>query len=151
MPECLVASTYLSIFVHIIFATKHRAPMIQSGWRGDLHAYIGGTVRALGATPLAVGGVADHVHILAGIKATHAVADLVREIKKASSMWAATKQELFGWQAGYAALSLGFSDVDRIRRYIGSQEGHHRSVSSADELLALLAEHGVDYDPQYFE
>lgn len=151
MPESLVASTYLSIFIHIIFATKHRAPTIQSEWRGDLHAYIGGTVRGLGATPLAVGGVADHVHVLAGIKATHAVADLVRETKKASSMWAATKQELFAWQGGYAALSLGFSDVDRIRSYIGNQEEHHRSVSSTEELLSLLAEHGVDYDPQFFE
>lgn len=61
-----MASTYLALNVHIVFATKGRAPMIADAWRGDLHAYIGGTVRGLGAVAQIVGGVWDHVHILAG-------------------------------------------------------------------------------------
>lgn len=80
-----MASTYVSLRVHLVFATKGRQPTISNDWRGRLHAYLGGTLRGLGATLLAVGGVADHVHLLVGIRTTHAVADLVRETKKAST------------------------------------------------------------------
>src|SRR6185369_14552224 len=92
-----MASTYLSLNVHIVFATKGRAPMIVSDWRDALHAYIAGTVRDLGASAYAVGGVADHVHILAAIKSTHCVADLVRETKKASRAWARERYDRFSW------------------------------------------------------
>ena len=53
----------------------------------NLHAYLGGTVRGSGAVALEVGGVADHVHILMGIRATHRLSDMVREIKSESSRW----------------------------------------------------------------
>ncbi len=83
-----MASAHLALNVHIIFATKGRAPMIADAWRDDLHAYVGGTVRGLGAIPTSVGGVADLVHLLAGLRGNHAVSDLVREVKKASTVWA---------------------------------------------------------------
>ncbi len=146
-----MASTYLSLNVHIVFATKGRAPMIGGDWRSDLHSYIGGAARGLGATPLAVGGVADHVHLLVGLRTTHAVTDLVREIKKASSTWSSDRYDGFAWQEGYAALTVGPSDIRRLVAYIGKQEEHHRKVSSAEELRALLEEFGVPYDERFFE
>lgn len=116
-----------------------------------MHNYIGGTVAGLDAKPMIVGGVADHVHILISLKATHAISDLVREVKKASSVWASGQQQGFAWQVGYAALSVSQSDLPRITKYIANQEEHHRSVSSADELRKLLDEHGVSYDERFFE
>ena len=76
-------STYLSLHYHIVFGTKDRVPMIDSSWRSRLHEYLGGTIRGLGGFPEEVGGVADHVHLLAGLKATHCLADVLRELKKA--------------------------------------------------------------------
>jgi putative transposase len=146
-----VASTYLKLNIHIVFATKDRAPTIDARWRDDLHAYIGGTIRGLKGTALAVGGVADHVHVLAGIRATHSIADLVRELKKASSIWASERYERFAWQEGYGAFSVSASHVSVVTEYIRNQEQHHLQISSADELRALLAEFGVEYDERYFE
>ncbi len=146
-----MASTYTNLHIHVIFATKGRAPTIAPEWRSDLHAYLGGTVRGLGAVPLAIGGVADHVHLLVGIKATQPVADLVREIKKASSAWASERWRDFAWQTGYAAFSVGPSKIARIRAYVETQEKHHRMLSSAEELRMLLDEHGVEYDERYFQ
>ena len=80
-------STHLRLHYHIIFATKDRRPMIVPGWRERLHAYLGGILREMGAVPEAVGGVADHVHLLVGLKATHCVADVMRDLKRASSQW----------------------------------------------------------------
>ena len=144
-----MASSYLNLHVHIVFATEGRAPCIATPWRGDLHAYLGGVARGLGAAPLRIGGVADHVHILLGLKAPHAVADLVREIKKGSGYWARERHPRFAWQSGYAAFSVGRSEIERVARYIENQEEHHRTVSPREELLALLRAEGVDFDERY--
>ena len=108
-------------------------------------------MRGLGASPLAVGGVADHVHILAGMRATQNVAEVVREVKKASSVWGSERYERFGWQTGYAAFSVGHAELARIANYIGRQEAHHRVLTSRDELRALLVEHGIEIDERYFD
>jgi REP element-mobilizing transposase RayT len=80
-------STYLSLHYHLVFSTKHRATTIADPWRARLHEYLGGTIRGLDGVAEAVGGVADHVHLLVGLKATQCLADLMRELKKASSAW----------------------------------------------------------------
>lgn len=146
-----VASTYLGLNAHIVFATKNRAPIIADHWRAELHAYIGGTVRGLGAIPRMVGGVADHVHRLAGLRGAHAVADLVREVKKASQGWAMERFAGFQWQEGYGAFSVSPAEVDKIIAYISNQEEHHRHISPADELRALMAESAIEYDERFFE
>ena len=76
-------------------------------WRPQLHQYLGGTIRSLGAAIQIVGGVEDHVHLLIGLKATHAPADLVRELKKASSNWVSARYDpAFAWQEGYAIFTV---------------------------------------------
>lgn len=82
-----MSSTYLSLHYHLVFSTKNRDPFIALAWRARLHEYLGGTVAGLGGFPQGVGGVADHVHLLVGLKATHTLADFMRELKKASSVW----------------------------------------------------------------
>lgn len=146
-----MASTYLSLRIHAIFATRGRAPSIAAEWKEDLHAYIGGTLRGLGAYPIAIGGTADHIHFLAGIRATHCVADLIREVKKSSQAWAEKRWQGFHWQEGYAALSVSQGDVSGIAEYIARQEKHHRAVSSQDELRRILDEYGIEYDERFFE
>src|SRR5258706_16402439 len=102
-----MASTYLSLHYHLVFGTKHREPIIAADWRSRLHDYLGGTIRGLGGFPEGVGGVADHVHLLVGLKATHCLADVMRELKKASSVWVHEEiGEAFAWQEGYAAFTV---------------------------------------------
>ena len=76
--NAIMPSTYTSLHFHIVFCTKHREPCIDTSWRPRLHEYLGGTVRGLGGVPGAVGGTADHVHILAGLRPTQCLSDLVR-------------------------------------------------------------------------
>ena len=147
----VMASTYLGMYTHIVFATKRRAPMIGETWREGLHAYLAGTLRGLNAQPYAVGGVADHVHILARLKATHSLADLLRETKKASSIWAHQHYHAFAWQEGYAAFSVSYGHLRTVASYIGNQEMHHQVTGSADELKALLEENGIEFDERFFE
>jgi REP element-mobilizing transposase RayT len=145
-----MGSTFYSIHHHVVFSTKERRPFIRPEWRPQLHEYLGGTLRGLGVVAECVGGVEDHVHLLASFKTTDAPAEVVREFKKASSVWAAEKHEcLFGWQDGYAIFSISWTHIPVVRHYIENQEEHHRKVSFVDELKRLLEKNGIAYDPKY--
>jgi putative transposase len=147
-----MGSTYLSLHYHLIFSTKHREPLIHRDWRGALHQYLGGTVRGLRGDARMIGGVEDHVHLLVSLDANHRIGDFLRELKKASSVWAASNYcPRFSWQIGYAAFTVSASRRENVRRYIEGQEEHHREVTFIEELRFLLEKHGVRYDPKYLE
>jgi len=146
-------STYLSLHYHVVFGTKERIPFINVAWRSRLHDYLGGTIRGLGGFPEGIGGVADHVHLLMGIKATHCLSDVMRELKKGSSAW--VHQEIgnntFAWQEGYAAFTVSSTARDAVRNYIANQEAHHRLTPFREELIAMLEKAGVEYDRKFFD
>ena len=148
-----MASTHLSLHYHLVFATKNRAPLIDISWRPRLHEYLGGTIRGLGGFPEGIGGVSDHVHVLAGLKATHRLSDVMRELKKAASAWVhgVIGLDSFAWQEGYAAFTVSASVREAVKRYIACQEEHHRTRSSRDELLELLERAGLGFDLKYFD
>jgi REP element-mobilizing transposase RayT len=148
-----MASTYLGLHYRLIFATKNREPTIDLEWRSRLHEYLGGTLHGLGGFSGGVGGVADHVHMLASLKSTHCLADVLRELKKAASEWIHTEIGLpvFAWQKGYAAFTVSPPGRPGVKSYIANQEAHHRNQGSREELLELLALAQVEYDPEYFE
>src|SRR5260221_11414493 len=105
-------STYTNLLYHIIFSTKERRPFINSIFRERLHPYLGGIIRDLKGEPIEIGGVADHVHILAKLPANLALSDALRLIKANSSKWAGEHQDLvrtFAWQTGYAAFTVSKS------------------------------------------
>ncbi len=145
-----MGSTFHSLHFHAVFSTKERRPIIRDAWRGSLHEYLGGTIRGLGAVPQAVGGVADHVHLLIGLPTSIAPSDLLREIKKATSNWASAHHDkAFGWQEGYAIFTVSATHRDAVKRYIARQEEHHRQYSFLDELRKLLERNKVDFDEKY--
>ncbi|MGH9456160.1 MAG: transposase, partial [Thermoanaerobaculia bacterium] len=144
-------SSHVSVHVHAVFSTKERYPFIGKSWRSRLHEYLGGCIRALGAIPIEVGGVEDHVHFIAGLRAKHAIADLMRDVKKASSAWVGDELRIskFHWQDGYGAFSVCRDHVDAVAAYIRRQEEHHRRVTFQEEYRAFLEEFDVAFDERY--
>ena len=144
-------STHLSLHYHLVFSTKNRAPMIADDWRERLHAFLGGIVQNLGGTPAAISGVADHVHLLIGLRATHCLADVMRELKAVSSRW--VHEEIgppaFAWQEGYGAFTVGAPQCGAVRNYIAKQEEHHRVKTFQEEYIEFLKLGGVEYDDRY--
>jgi REP element-mobilizing transposase RayT len=149
----VIPSTYTSLLYHVIFSTKGREPIIAAAWRGQLHEYLGGTVRGLGGVSLGVGGVTDHVHLLVSLKATQCLADFMRELKKASSIWVSdsTLVRGFRWQEGYAALTVSASGREDVQQYIARQEEHHRRRTFKEELIEILTKSGVIFDEKYLD
>ena len=146
-------STYLSLHFHLVFSTKRREATLAPEWRSRLHDYLGGTVRGLGGYSDRVGGVADHVHLLVGLKATHCLADFMRELKKASSAWVHEEMGLrsFAWQEGYAAFTVSATSRQAVQHYIDSQEEHHGVKSFREELIEMLDKAGIECDPKYLD
>lgn len=146
-------STYCSIHFHVVFSTKNRKRYIKSDWINRLHEYLGGSLKGLDAVPLKIGGVEEHVHLLVGCKTTHRPCDLIREIKKASTAWVHSEIGVngFGWQDGYAIISVSPNAIKGVSGYIANQEEHHRQRSFREELENILMRAGIEYDPRYLE
>jgi putative transposase len=148
-----MSSTYLALYYHLVFSTKHRQPTIDTQWRIRLHEYLGGTVNRMEAQSHGVGGTADHVHLLVELTGIHRIADFMRELKKSSTAWIRenTPCASFAWQEGYAALTVSASAVDEVRTYIQRQEHHHLHRDYRDEVLTLLRCSGIKMDERYFD
>jgi len=112
---------------------------------------MGGCLKRLDAFPQEIGGVADHVHLLIGIKPVHAIADLVKETKRVSTEWVRESKRIhgFGWQEGYGAFSVSKSAVPSVREYIQQQEKHHQKRTFQEEYREFLEKHGIEYDERY--
>ena len=144
-------STHLSLHYHLIWGTKNRQPLIADAWRERLHAYLGGAVRTIGGIPEAVGGTDDHVHLLIGLRATHQLSDVLREIKHSSSQWAheTIKLKEFAWQEGYGAFTVSPSQIEAVKHYITLQAEHHRKRTFQEEYIEFLRQSGVAYDERF--
>jgi REP-associated tyrosine transposase len=148
MPQSLS-----KILLHVVFSTKERRPLLQDRvFREEMHGYIGGILNGLDCHPIIVGGVEDHVHLLCVLSRTCAPADMVKEVKRSSSLWIKTRAsgfENFGWQSGYGVFSIGYSQIEEVRRYIARQEEHHRKLTFQDEFRRLLSRYEVSFDEAY--
>ena len=144
--------SYVSSYFHCVFSTKDRRPLITAELRERLWPYLGGIARENKMKALAIGGVADHVHLLLSLPATMPIAKAMQLIKGGSSKWVHETfpdQRLFAWQTKYGAFSTSVSQLDGIINYIETQEEHHRKMSFQEEFLALLKKHRIEYDDRY--
>ena len=147
-----MANTYTQMYVHVVFAVKGRTSVIRKEWKEELYKFITGIVTNKGQKLLAINGMADHIHILVGIKPTLALSDLVRDIKANSSKFIREKgwvKGLFEWQEGFGAFTLGHSQLSQIIPYIGNQEEHHRVRTFREEYIGFLQKYEVDFKPEY--
>ena len=138
--------------VHLVYSTKHREPLILKKHQAALFRFQAGIFKQWESPALVIGGTEDHIHALFALSKNHPLKKIVEEVKKGSSKWMKSDGpclQQFSWQAGYAAFSVSQSNVDAVRRYIESQEEHHRKVTFQDELRALFNRHGIEFDERY--
>lgn len=120
--------------------------------RTELHSYLGGISKQLDCPTIIVGGVEDHVHILARMGRGITQSDWVKELKRVSNAWVkqqAQEMKEFSWQAGYGIFSVSASALETVEQYIRNQEEHHKKMTFQDEYRAFLQKHGVAWDEKY--
>ena len=77
-----MTSTFSQIYIHVVFSVKNRQKLIDPIWEEELYKYMTGVIRNKNQKLLAINGMADHIHILIGMKPTCCLSDLIREVKK---------------------------------------------------------------------
>lgn len=106
-------------YAHLVFSTKNRAPLITAEIETELYNYLGGIVRNLKATPIAINGMPDHVHLIIQSSKHTADTEFIRQLKGSSSKWMTEKGSLnFAWQAGYGWFSLSHKDLPAAIGYV---------------------------------
>ncbi|GHT45644.1 transposase [Planctomycetales bacterium] len=145
--------SFAQVYLHIVFSTKQREPFFQDyEIAKGLYAYVAGLCNKRDCFAKQIGGYVDHIHILCSLSRIKTIADLVKEIKVTSADWVrnniANAAE-FHWQSGYAALSVGQSQLERVQQYILFQREHHGKLSFQDEFRQLLDWYKIDFNEQY--
>ena len=142
------------LFVHLTYGTLDRYPFIKTDWEEDLHSYIGGILRNLSSPAVIINSVSDHIHILFLLSKNFALAKVVEEVKRQSTIWVKSdkqRSQKFAWQGGYGAFSISSSQVEKVKQYIANQKELHKKYSYREEVEALIKEYDIiAYDPEYF-
>lgn len=140
--------SYIQSLYHVVICTKHRSMTIPTLSKTQLYKYIWGIVNKRNCKLIKMNGIPNHIHLLIELKSTIAIADLVRDIKRASSLYA-KQSGLFpmfeGWSAEYAAFTVSYSMKEKVINYIDNQEIHHNKETFESEYKRLAILHGVNY------
>ena len=143
---------FRNVFASDFFYQNRIKWFTNAALRTELHSYLGGISKQLDCPPIIVGGVEDHVHMLARMGRGITQSDWVKELKRMSSVWVkqqAQDMEEFSWQAGYGIFSVSASALETVEQYIRNQEEHHKKMTVQEEYRVLLQKHGVAWDEKY--
>jgi putative transposase len=129
------------LYYHFVWATKERQPLIDPNQENDLYNYIIGKADALKCIIHAINGTADHIHLIASVPPTLAIAEFVKNIKGSSAHYVnhalSPASRNFGWQAGYGVFSLGRKQLEQAVTYVLNQKSHHAQgtlISTLEEV-----------------
>lgn len=125
--------------------------MILDSWRDMLYNYIIAIIQNNRHKVLAIGGIADHIHILIGLRPSQSLSDLMKDVKGCSSKWINDNRlsdDWFLWQEGYGAFSYSKKDVPKVIQYIKNQAVHHKTQNMVREYKTMLEESDIEYDEQ---
>ena len=136
-----MSHSYNKIWIHAIWATKERTPLINSVAEHKVHQYIAEQLREFGCPVRIINGMSDHIHCLFLLNPQKSMAEVIKQIKGSSSHYINQNNliaEKFSWQTGYAAYSVSESVVEKVFTYIKNQKIHHQKKSFNQEYEEFL-------------
>jgi putative transposase len=147
-------STYTQSLYQIVFSTKKRERTLIKEERPELFKCIWGILKHKKCHLYRVNGVEDHIHIITSLHPSVSLASLVKDIKLGAHSFIKEKKvfkNFGGWQNGYSGFTYSIDAKNDLIEYVKNQEEHHKTVTYLEELIALLKEHGVEFDEKYLE
>ncbi len=145
-------NTYTQLYVHVVFAVKHREALIVEAIRERIEKYITGIINGKKQKLYAIYIMPNHLHLLASINPDTAISDLVKTVKSESTKYIndnnLTKSKFY-WQEGFGAFSYSKSQTKNVIEYILNQPEHHRTKSFKEEYIEFLQKFEIEYDEKY--
>jgi putative transposase len=137
--------SFVKIWVHLVFATKNREPVLTNEIRYDIHRHIIENCKDKEIFLQAINGYTDHLHCLISLGKDQTIAKITQLIKGESSFWINQTNltpEKFSWRDDYFAVSVSESQVPTVMSYIKNQETHHSKKSFNDEVNEFMTRYG---------
>ena len=137
------------VLVDVVFCTKDRYPFLTPEVRPELHAYAATVLKSCESPAIVINSVTEHIHVLCALSKNWAICDLIQNLQTGTSKWIKSKGGIlqkFHWQNGYGVFSVSRSQVGSVRKYITTQEAHHRRVTFEEDFRSLLQKHEREYD-----
>ena len=147
-----MSQAFVKNYLHLVFSTKHRTPLIRAPFDQALHAYLGTVCNNMGCHAVTIGGYTDHVHMLCLVSQKIPLMKLLQDVKSNSSRWMKTKDASlrnFSWQDGYGAFSVNPLEIDAVIKYITGQHDHHQKITFQDEYRAFLIRYKIEFNEKY--
>ncbi len=126
-----MSHSFYNVWIHAVFATKDRQELITLDLEEDLYPFLYAEFKELGCKLKIVNGLSDHIHCLFMLNAQKSYAEVMKQIKGASSYYINHQNlinEKFSWQKGYAVFSVSNSDVDTTYDFIKKQKLKQESL-----------------------
>ncbi len=144
-----MSHSYNKIWIHAIWATKERKPLIQHNIEQRVYQYITEQLREQGCLVRIINGMPDHIHCLFLLNSKKSIAEVIKQIKGSSSHFINQDNliiDKFSWQTGYAAYSVSESVVEKVFQYIKSQKQHHQKKSFQREYDDFIKLYGFEVE-----
>ncbi|MCK5210792.1 MAG: IS200/IS605 family transposase [Cyclobacteriaceae bacterium] len=136
---------FVKIWIHAVWATKNRETLLEKSIRQNVFEHIHQNALKKDILMDIVNGYSQHVHCLFRLKNDQTVSKVMQLIKGESSFWI-NKQKLmktkFQWHEEYFAVSVSESLVNAVRKYIRTQEEHHKKKTYMQEYEEFIQKYG---------
>jgi len=132
---------YNNLYIHFVFTTFNRLPLIPEKHRQRIEKYITGIVNNTGCHLYAIYANPEHVHFLVSIKPDIDIESLATIIANSSERFINENRlcvGLFQWQESCSAFSVSKRGVDKVCKYILKQQEHHKKMSYSQEYDTFL-------------
>lgn len=144
-----MSHTYHKIWLHYVWSTKNREPLLTSQMRNKFIKHVIEYANQNEVEIEALNATADHVHLLSSLNPSQSPSTIINLIKGESSNWI-NKMNLtkgkFSWQEGYSVFSVSYSNINKVRKYINTQQEHHRKISFAEEIDKMLIAYNINIE-----
>jgi len=138
--------SHVKVMVHAVWCTKYRRPSLSDQIRPVVLDHIRRNARRNDIYIDIINGYVDHLHALIGLNTSLSISKVMQLLKGESAFWINREkllQDRFEWANEYFVVSVGPSEVNRVRAYIHNQQVHHRNVSFDREWAKFAARYGV--------
>lgn len=142
-----MSHSFNKIWIHAIWATKERQPLIKPSIEKRVHNMISEQLCEMECSVRIINGMPDHVHCLFLLNSQKSISEVIKQIKGSSSHFINHNNfisQKFAWQTGYAAFSVSESVIEKVSDYIQNQKSHHQKKSFQQEYQEFLVLYGFN-------
>ena len=139
--------SYVRVWIHCVWGTKKRIPFLSVKNKWDIFTHISENAKRKGIYIDFINGSKEHIHCLISLNTEQTIAKIIQLIKGESSFWInkiGLTRDKFQWADEYFAVSVGESELSKVRNYIKNQEEHHRKQTWEEECEEFMKKYGFE-------